>query len=631
MKRKASLLILIALAFVWLFPIQTKANQTKDQITTMTSSEQFELLVDNIENTHEYYFNSNFLSAPESQLYRALVTHFSYSIDNYNQPVKWTNNTGTNLSKDDLEKAIQAFSDDYKIFYWLTGNVNYSFSQGGLPVNYEFNFEVLDIYENKSDFEKDLQEIIINRELIKEEVLKQKNTYQQIKIIHDWLVINNTYNKSGDESHTPVGALVAKYSPVCEAYSEAFQMIANYVGIPSIYGTGVATSGGTSENHAWNYVKILNTWYFLDVTWAKPLGASNHNYNYFLTTIPNSHVKTETEVLPTPFTKVKYDASNLAEFEVTTSFIYERDGSPITGYDTITLLNSDANIKIVYYNEFGNMIASAPTDLGKYYFVATADSISISGDIVIHFEIVPLIHRVNFYNHLDEIIETQQVVDGGNASPPNPNRDGFRFINWSEDYTNVKKPLEIKPTYEKIEVVFVGLDDLFIKTNIDIFTAENIINYPFDLESPSPNEIFVGWQSGGVLITPETVLTKDYILRPVFEEVEFNIKNAKREDDLYLISENRYNKEEITLVSDNQYIKSQEIDSDVDEDGNYVIKIVVATIGSTAEMEILINAKQTTFEIFGLNLKNIILYAGIALIVIIIAAAGVSVIKSRKE
>ena len=68
-------------------------------------------------------------------------------------------------------------------------------------------------------------------------------------------------------------------------------MIANYVNIKAVYGTGRATSQLKTEDHAWNYVWVYDKYYFLDVTWDKPINSSTYNYNYFLTDFPSTHIK----------------------------------------------------------------------------------------------------------------------------------------------------------------------------------------------------------------------------------------------------------------------------------------------------------------------------------------------------
>ena len=118
---------------------------------------------------------------------------------------------------------------------------------------------------------------------------KTGDTYKDVKMVHDYLVSNLDYDSGAGESHTYdiYGALV-NHKCVCEGYAKAFKYLLNGLNIESTLVIGKGTnSRGESENHAWNYVKIDENWYAVDVTWDDPIiiggGTSNEiQYKYFL-------------------------------------------------------------------------------------------------------------------------------------------------------------------------------------------------------------------------------------------------------------------------------------------------------------------------------------------------------------
>ena len=71
------------------------------------------------------------------------------------------------------------------------------------------------------------------------------------------------------------------------------------LGIPCVIVIGEATnSNNETENHAWNYVQINNSWYAIDATWDDPVVSGGgtarpaSKYKYFLkgmTTISKDH------------------------------------------------------------------------------------------------------------------------------------------------------------------------------------------------------------------------------------------------------------------------------------------------------------------------------------------------------
>lgn len=93
---------------------------------------------------------------------------------------------------------------------------------------------------------------------------------QQIVAIHDYLVLNCSYdtsvqtNSAPHDSYTAYGALV-KQKAVCQGYAASFQLLMQKLGITSI----VVQS--TAMNHAWNMVRYNGEWYHVDSTWDDPV------------------------------------------------------------------------------------------------------------------------------------------------------------------------------------------------------------------------------------------------------------------------------------------------------------------------------------------------------------------------
>ena len=97
-------------------------------------------------------------------------------------------------------------------------------------------------------------------EQIKTEILQNKtgNTYENIKMVHDYLVDNISYDStlSKENIYNVYGALVNKEC-VCEGYARAFKYLLDELDIPCVLVIGTArNSQGETENHAWNYVQL---------------------------------------------------------------------------------------------------------------------------------------------------------------------------------------------------------------------------------------------------------------------------------------------------------------------------------------------------------------------------------------
>ena len=120
--------------------------------------------------------------------------------------------------------------------------------------------------------------------------LNERTDYEKIKLVHDYLVDSIEYDSSISKDHIYdiYGALVSREC-VCEGYAKAFQYLMNEVGIDNVIVIGTGTnSNGQTESHAWNYVKLDNKWYAVDVTWDDPIliGTGKlpekSKYKYFL-------------------------------------------------------------------------------------------------------------------------------------------------------------------------------------------------------------------------------------------------------------------------------------------------------------------------------------------------------------
>ena len=130
-------------------------------------------------------------------------------------------------------------------------------------------------------------------ESAKQKIIKSLNgysKYDQIKYIHNWLIDNlkydTTYKK--EDIHNVYGAL-AKREVVCEGYARTLKYLLDGLEIENVLVSGTATnSNNSTESHAWNYVKLNDKWYAIDVTWDDPIIkgggvlSDKLRYQYFL-------------------------------------------------------------------------------------------------------------------------------------------------------------------------------------------------------------------------------------------------------------------------------------------------------------------------------------------------------------
>ena len=196
------------------------------------------------------------------------------------------------------QSAIEAYTYDNAEVFYLSPKKMYlnieTTTRGGVSTydvyinsGNEANY-LTEEFSSKAEVDQAIEQI----EQIKNQILQNQtgNTYEDIKMIHDYLVDNINYESSLSKQniYNIYGALVNREC-VCEGYARAFKYLLDELNIPCIMviGTGTNTQGET-ENHAWNYVQLDGKWYAVDTTWDDPVvigggtASEESKYKYFL-------------------------------------------------------------------------------------------------------------------------------------------------------------------------------------------------------------------------------------------------------------------------------------------------------------------------------------------------------------
>lgn len=171
-----------------------------------------------------------------------------------------------------IETTTRGNRKTYKVFLNSGNNTNYLTSE----------------FSSKERIEAGLNEI----KNIKSYIIanKKSDTYQNIKLVHDYLIDNTEYEQtiSQPNIYDLYGALIKKKC-VCEGYAKAFKYLMDSLDIPCVIISGKGTnSEGNTENHAWNYIQINEIWYAVDCTWDDPILigsgylSNSLKYKYFL-------------------------------------------------------------------------------------------------------------------------------------------------------------------------------------------------------------------------------------------------------------------------------------------------------------------------------------------------------------
>ena len=111
----------------------------------------------------------------------------------------------------------------------------------------------------------------------------------KIKAIHDWIILQNTYNHNApanaDRDILPYTAYAVFETgdAVCAGYADAFVLMCRSAGLLALNINGHSDPSRADEyGHAWNKVLVDGEWLYIDCTWDDPDLGRRILYDYFL-------------------------------------------------------------------------------------------------------------------------------------------------------------------------------------------------------------------------------------------------------------------------------------------------------------------------------------------------------------
>ncbi|MDD3613143.1 MAG: transglutaminase domain-containing protein [Clostridia bacterium] len=186
------------------------------------------------------------------------------------------------VDKDSLLNIFNLYRMDCPEHYWID-NINIKY-QGAGDIVTEIGFIYNSTLDNRDSYDKQIKEIV---DRVKSYNIGSSD-YDKVKYVHDFIVLNTSYDEGSSHNQNIVSVLINK-SSVCAGYARATQYLLNKLGVECLYVQGVSRG----EGHAWNKVKVNDAYYNLDSTWDDPMISdstdridftSYTSYRYFLIT-----------------------------------------------------------------------------------------------------------------------------------------------------------------------------------------------------------------------------------------------------------------------------------------------------------------------------------------------------------
>lgn len=185
------------------------------------------------------------------------------------------------VSTNQVKRVVEAVYYDHPELFWLEGEYSCKYLPSGIcvEITLKYNSLVKDLEQAKNDFNECSEEILTGTE-------NMQSIQEKEKYIHDVLLKIVVYDKDADWNQSAYSAIV-RGNTVCAGYTRAFQYLMQQLGIPCYYCTGFA-----GEDHAWNIVKIGDTYYNTDVTWDDTEPGTYQYFNQTDDAFASTHVRT---------------------------------------------------------------------------------------------------------------------------------------------------------------------------------------------------------------------------------------------------------------------------------------------------------------------------------------------------
>jgi len=221
----------------------------------------------NIPNEYKYHLST--LSIFQQELYELMYKKISSYSNTAKLPFAHAN---------EILVAFKAvLLDNPEIFYVKSYQYIKDLNMQTVLFKPEYNFSMKEMRQYQAALESSLSFI---------EAVRQKNDYEKVMHIHNFILANVSYDQSfSDISNSALGVALNK-TAVCEGIAKYVKLALDCLSVKSIVVVGRATNPAfdqsVSEAHTWNMVEINGGWYHLDVTFDLTLKHKINRYDYFL-------------------------------------------------------------------------------------------------------------------------------------------------------------------------------------------------------------------------------------------------------------------------------------------------------------------------------------------------------------
>lgn len=195
-----------------------------------------------------------------------------------------TSEYSSNMNASIAASAVMEMIYDNPLFYYL--NTGYLTSSDSIQMIITYEYRTADARTKVNN-----QILSMISDINTNYLSSTSSDYDKYESINKYIMDKISYAYEDDNTtpssaywaHNIEGLVNTTYSKgVCECYAKNFKLICDTVGLETTLATGIANAGGSSGGHAWNYAKLDDKWYAMDVTWNDSSASPHKNGDYFL-------------------------------------------------------------------------------------------------------------------------------------------------------------------------------------------------------------------------------------------------------------------------------------------------------------------------------------------------------------
>jgi uncharacterized repeat protein (TIGR02543 family) len=199
--------------------------------------------------------------------------------------------------------------------------------------------------------------------------------------------------------------------------------------------------------------------------------------------------------------------------------------------------HGDNPVKYTIETDTITLKAAMKADYGfNGWYDAETDGIQVTeiakgstGDVTLYARWTHNKYTVTFVDHDGTVLDTQQVNHNGNATAPaeDPTREGYTFMGWDKEFTNVTGDLTVTALYEineytvSFELNYPTGEPNPEPKKVEYGQAVGLLHIPKDREDPEGKIFFIGWatdtQAKDANFTAETIVTGDITVYAVWK------------------------------------------------------------------------------------------------------------------